>query len=56
MSKKSSRTSVKGAIGFIYGGMLKGGTGYFFSTTDESEVNTVYENMKQYYGKNITCK
>lgn len=59
-AKKSTSTKaaapVKGAVGFIYGGVLRVGTAWLFAVDTEQEATTVWEERKNVYGKFITCK
>ena len=46
----------KGAVGFMYGGVLRVGAAYLFYNESESEVNETYEAARNYLGRYITCK
>jgi hypothetical protein len=53
---KKSTAPVKGAVGFMYGGVLRVGTAWLFSVEAEADANPLYKESRNYLGRHITCK
>lgn len=54
-SKSKSKKGNEGSVGFMYGDVMKGSHLYFF-WSEEPKPETKHEEMRNYYGRHVTCK